>query len=267
MPTVEQNLQFWGRDHRWDNDGDKWSSWWGGTPAMWFAAVLPRVQGFVPTGTMLEIAPGFGRWTQYFKDLADRLIVVDISERCIERCQSRFADASNITYHVNDGRSLEMVDDGSVDFAISLDSLVHVEPSVLESYLTQLSAKLSEDGVGLFHHSNLGRYAKRVGITKRTPERLRQTLVKRGTLIDLSAWRDETMTVEGFEQLCAEAGLSCIGQEEVSWASEAHLTDAFSLFTRRGSRWDRANRRFRSPWLRDDALLMRRLWSASSFTR
>jgi len=134
-----------------------------------------------------------------------------------------------------------MVADGSVDFAVSLDSLVHVEPSVLESYLVQLCGKLSEDGIGFFHHSNLGRYKARVQITKRTPSRLRGPLVKRGTLVNLTAWRDEAMTVEAFDRLCAQAGLACVGQEEISWVKGKRLTDAFSVFTRRGSRRGRGS--------------------------
>lgn len=49
----------------------------GDTPAMWFGALLPRIHGFVPVPTILEIGPGHGRWTQYLKELAGRLVIVD----------------------------------------------------------------------------------------------------------------------------------------------------------------------------------------------
>jgi hypothetical protein len=72
-----------------------------------------------------RIGPGFGRWTQYLRRLCIRLIVVDLSERCIDSCRRRFAGDRHIEYIVNDGTSLEQIPDGSVDFIFSFDSLVH----------------------------------------------------------------------------------------------------------------------------------------------
>ena len=60
MPTVEQNRQIWNQDHDWTQQGEEWSEVWGGSEAQWFGAILPRIHAFVPTGTILEIAPGFG---------------------------------------------------------------------------------------------------------------------------------------------------------------------------------------------------------------
>src|SRR3954468_2896420 len=131
MGDVKKNLAIWTAHWDWSQQGDEWSAWWGGTPSLWYGALLPRIHSFVPPGTILEIAPGYGRWTQYLKNLCDELVIVDLTEGCIEHCRERFADADNIEYHVNDGRSLEMVEDGSVDFVFSFDSLVHAETDVL----------------------------------------------------------------------------------------------------------------------------------------
>jgi hypothetical protein len=111
-------------------------------------SILPRISAFVPTDTILEIAPRYGRWTVFLKDLCKRLIIVDLSERCIDRCQKRFADCGDISYFVNDGRSLEMVVDGSVDFIFSFDSLVHAEDTVLNAYVGEFAKKLRPNGVG-----------------------------------------------------------------------------------------------------------------------
>jgi len=40
----------------------------------------------------LEIAPGHGRWTQFLQRLCQSLVAVDISEKCVEHCKTRFAD-------------------------------------------------------------------------------------------------------------------------------------------------------------------------------
>src|SRR3954451_3366396 len=209
MPEIDQNLTAW-KDWSWSNEGDEWSAWWGGTPALWYGAILPRIHARVPTETILEIAPGYGRWTQFLKDLSEHLIAVDLSEQCIEHCRERFSDADNIEYHVNDGRSLEMVEDGSIDVAFSFDSLVHAEPDVLASYLRQLARKLKPTGIGSIHHSNLGEYRLINALTLKVPNRLRAPLVRRGALIDIYAWRSPTMTASKFADFCEQAGLSTV---------------------------------------------------------
>ena len=265
MADVESNLAVWERDWDWSRGGEEWSDSWGGTPALWFGVLLPRIHSFVPTGTILEIAPGYGRWTRYLKDLAERLVAVDLAENCIEHCRERFAGASNIELHVNDGRSLEMVPDRSIDFAFSFDSLVHAEADVLEAYLTQLARKLKPDGVGFVHHSNAGGLGRVAALTRRVPERLRRPLVQRGALVDVYAWRAESMSAERFAEQCERAGLACISQEKINWESGAYLMDALSLFTPRGSRWERALRISRNPLFRREARRLAWLYAPSGF--
>jgi SAM-dependent methyltransferase len=267
---IDENLEVWGRDWDWSDAGEQWSGWWGGTPAMWFGAVLPRIHALVPTGTILEIAPGYGRWTHYLKDLCDRLVLVDLTERCIDYCRERFSQAANIEYHVNDGMSLAMIDDASVDFAFSFDSLVHVDEHVLGAYLQQLAAKLKPDGVGFFHHSNLGSHPTAVRMTLAAarhviPRRFVKPLVEKGVLVNLGAWRDEHMTAGRFVELCAGAGLACIGQELVSWEHGSYTIDALSMFTPRGSALERPLRVTNTPGFRREAARMAGCYSRSSF--
>ena len=87
--------------------------------------------------------------------------MVDLTERCIEACKERFSADSHITYYVNDGKSLAMIPDDSVDFVFSFDALVHVEADVIKAYLSQLALQLKPDGVGFIHHSNIGAYVNR----------------------------------------------------------------------------------------------------------
>src|SRR3954467_3363469 len=216
MPDVEQNLAVW-KDWGWSGQGDEWSAWWGGTLALWYGALLPRIHTSVPAQTILEIAPGYGRWTQFLKGLTDRLIAVDLSEECIAHCRERFSDSDNVELHVNDGRSLEMVEDGSVDFAFSFDSLVHAEPDVLAGYLEQLARKLKPTGVGFIHHSNLGEYRVLNALSRRVPNRIRAPLVRRGALVDVYAWRSGEMTASLFAEFCDRAGLEVVSQELITW--------------------------------------------------
>jgi SAM-dependent methyltransferase len=230
VASVEQNLAVW-ESWDWSREGEEWSASWGGTEALWQTVLLPRINGFVPTGTILEIAPGYGRWTQYLKDLCDRLIVVDLAPRCIEHCRQRFSEARNIEHHVNDGRSLEMVADRTIDFVFSFDSLVHAEADVLESYLGQLARKLKPNGAGFIHHSNAGACRRISALTRRVPGRVRNPLVKRGVLLDIYAWRAESMTADEFVAQCGRAGLACVSQELISWERGPYLSDVLSVFS------------------------------------
>jgi SAM-dependent methyltransferase len=154
MPSLNENKERWEDSYAWADAGEEWSRAWGGSEAQWFGSILPRLHAFVPVGTVLEIAPGFGRWTRFLRPLCDRMVLVDLSERCIDACRARFGEDGSVEYHVNDGRSLEMVADASIDLAFSFDSLVHVDADVIESYLSQLRQKLTADGVVFLHHSN-----------------------------------------------------------------------------------------------------------------
>lgn len=240
MPTVTENLAMWDTETEWQADGDNWSQAWGGPKAQWSSSLFPRIQNFLPAGAILEIAPGYGRWTQFLKDNCRKLVVVDIEERCIEHCRKRFAGDTHIQYHVNDGSSLAMVPDNSIDFVFSFDSLVHVEADCLGAYLRQLADKLTPDGVGFIHHSNLAEYRRHFAISRRLPEKVRRGLV-RLKAIDYDHWRARSVTAAVFEELCRQAGLVCIGQECINWGSRRTI-DCLSLFTQPGSRWVRANR-------------------------
>ena len=223
MPTIEQNIQAWNSQYEWPEQGDEWSQTWGGVASQWFGTILSRVKSFVPAHTILEIAPGFGRWTQFLRPLCTELILVDISEKCIEACKQRFAAYQGISYHVNDGCSLAMVADRSIDFAFSFDSLVHAEAEVLVAYFAQLALKLQPDGIVFIHHSNLGEYVDRA--TGQLPPG-----------IENPHWRALSVSAETVREACDRNGLTCISQELINWGGN-ELNDAFTVATRQNSCW------------------------------
>ena len=255
MPTVEQNLQIWDRKYEWPQGGEEWSSAWGGVEAQWYGTIFPRIHSFVPVSTILEIAPGYGRWTQMLKQLCEHLVVVDLSESCITACKQHFASDTHITYHVNDGKSLAMIPDRSVDFVFTFDSLVHVEGDVIEAYLTQLARKFTPDGVGFIHHSNVGAYVD--DSTGMLPSYIKN-----------EHWRAESMTARHFKKLCSAVDLQCISQELINWGTDVVLNDCFSVFTPLGSAWARSNRVFVNKRFMDEAnylFRMMQMYTASSY--
>ena len=265
MADLETNRAVWNEGWDWARAGDEWSDSWGGTPALWFGGLLPRIHAFVPARSILEIGPGYGRWTEYLKDLCERLVIVDLAERCIEHCRQRFSAAGHIEYHLNDGRTLAAVDDGSIDFAFSFDSLVHAEADVVESYLAELSLKLTPDGIAFIHHSTIGDYGPLNVLSRRLPERVRRPLARRGAILDVYAWRAESGSAARFAAHCEQVGLACVAQEKINWEAGPYLTDALSLVTPRGSRWDRPRKLRRNRRFRSDARHIASVYSAESF--
>jgi SAM-dependent methyltransferase len=223
MPTIDENRAQWDQ-YDWIGAGNEWSAHWGGTETEWRATLFPRVWGFVPTGIICEIAPGYGRWSRYLIALCERYIGVDLSSGCVEACKARFSAVESATFVLNDGATLPMVDDRSVDFAFSFDSLVHVEHDVLSSYLAELARVLKPDGIAMVHHSNLGRFA-----TDFAEERQ-----------EWEHWRARSMTAERFADLSLANGVSCVGQEIINWGSH-RLIDCISVVARPGSKWERPN--------------------------
>lgn len=239
MPSIDDNIATWNAATSWASDGEEWSGPWGSSEAQWWSSLLPRLHAFVPTETILELGPGHGRWTAYLKDLCDELILVDLAEACIESCRARFREATNITYHINDGRSLRAVSDKVVDVAFSFDSLVHAEADALASYARELARVLKPDGVAFIHHSNMAALRQASRLARRLPDRYRRPLTIRGIVVNLYAWRAESVSASWFSRICQENGLACVGQELIAWEYGRFRTDAITLVTPRGSAWDR----------------------------
>lgn len=143
----------------------------------------------------------------------DHLIVVDLSPACIEHCKRRFADRTNISYFKNDGRSLDMIQDGSLDFVFSSDSLVHADAQTIESYIRQLHHKLRSGAGAFIHHSNAGSYRTLLKASAwlgdcNIPKF--SLFVKKHTD---SCWRALDMSAKRMVEFCRNSSMSCASQE------------------------------------------------------
>jgi ubiquinone/menaquinone biosynthesis C-methylase UbiE len=265
MPTINENWERWDQNTDWSKQGDEWSNYWGGPDMQWYGMILPRIHSFLPVKKILEIAPGYGRWTQFLKNLCGELVVVDLSGTCIEACRKRFSDSSNISYYVNDGKSLDMISDNSIDFVFSFDSLVHANEIVMANYISQLSRKLTKNGVAFLHHSNLGEYPFQSRIQK-IPV-IRYVLKKLCIIEESIRWRDPNITNNRISQFAIENDLKCIAQEVVNWGTRRVLLDCFSTIVRKNSIWTNENRVLRNPHLMDDANYLSTLASIYTFNR
>ena len=157
--NVETCLRKWDNREYWEGQlryGDEWS---GSAEQAAFntrKVVETYLKPFIPDRPLdiLEIAPGGGRMTSELIPLCRSLVIVDVCAACIDLCKERFKYSDNIEFHVNDGSSLEMVEDGSRDLIISYDSFVHIDPEIIEIYVSQFAAKLRDFGIVWLTHSS-----------------------------------------------------------------------------------------------------------------
>jgi SAM-dependent methyltransferase len=244
----------------WKEAGEEWSQPWGSSAAQWTGTIFPRIREYLPTGTILEIAPGFGRWTHYLKDYCNELWAVDKSRECVEACQQRFASHSHVRCVLNDGASLSMVPDSSIDFVFSFDSFVHPDREVVEAYLRQLGTKLKIGGKGFIHHSNFGEYVN--SPRERLPEALAKPLIK-VKILDWAHHRNPSMTAELFRVLSEQSGLHCLSQELVNWRGR-RLIDCLSMFVRSDSAPENPTKIIRNPNFMREAARIRRQWQTQA---
>jgi SAM-dependent methyltransferase len=214
MPDLDWNRSQWSDLHPWPESGDEWSAGWGGPRAQWYGAILPRIARWLPARRILEIAPGFGRWTQFLLLQSGEYFGVDLNVRCVQRCRQRFAAFNRAHFMQNDGRSLQMIPDGAIDFVFSFDSLVHAEFDVIAPYCEQITRKLNATGVSFIHHSNAAN-----GIDADKPD---------------AEGRGKSVSSAGVKQIIERTGGRVLIQEEVNWASNARI-DCMTTFCRQSA--------------------------------
>lgn len=212
MPTLQQNKVVWETRHHWNKAGDEWSVSWGSGELEWTVTLYSRLHRLLPAGRLLEIAPGFGRWTRFLLPFCESYIGVDLAQKCVDACTERFTTAPHASFHAGDGKSLPMVEGNSIDLIFSFDSLVHVDWEVMNSYIEEFARVLRPGGKAFVHHSNLGHFMKD-GVAQ----------------IAKTCWRGEDVTAERVRAKLDQVGLACISQEKIAWFVP-ELVDCISVF-------------------------------------
>jgi ubiquinone/menaquinone biosynthesis C-methylase UbiE len=156
--AVIDNLAQWDRRHPWPHGGDEWTgqAMACGVPyAEWKQAVLYRYLPLMREGgTILEIGPGHGRWSEPLLEHADLLILCDISPNCLDTCRERLTGLGRIRTHLSQAADLPPDLSGAVDAVWSYDCLVHVAPPECERYIREIARVLKPGGVAMLHHSH-----------------------------------------------------------------------------------------------------------------
>jgi ubiquinone/menaquinone biosynthesis C-methylase UbiE len=104
----------------------------------------------------LDFACGHGRMANIFAQWSRKLTCSDIQEESIAYCQKRFlsypADCT-FEFVVNSLEGIPLEDE-SVTFIYSWDSMVHFNIEILDRYISEFERILMPGGSGFIHHSN-----------------------------------------------------------------------------------------------------------------
>jgi SAM-dependent methyltransferase len=197
MPDLDWNKTLWGGGYNWQGSGEEWSAAWGGSEAQWFGALFPRIHRLLPAHGILEIAPGYGRWTHFLIPACSDYLGIDLSAACIDACRTRFRNSPHARFICNDGLSLDNAPDASFDLIFSFDSLVHAEIDIFQAYIPQLIRKLTPNGIAFLHHSNLKGFDNPEGINSHS--------------------RANSVSGRNVAKLITESGGKVIIQEIITW--------------------------------------------------
>src|SRR5215469_938916 len=108
MPSIDWNRRMWNDPTTWVDRGDEWrfhahrSLLSYGT---WKASIVSSfIDPYVgPEVDMLEVGPGYGRWSEFMIGRVRSLALVDLNPTCIEACRERFGSSDpTVSYEVND---------------------------------------------------------------------------------------------------------------------------------------------------------------------
>ena len=197
---VDSNLRWnrhaWGKLSRWRGI-HRYGYQWGGIHEQSnsdMAAVAEKYLHPYLNGrknlTILEIAPGAGRFTTELVRLSHDLHLVDLNPACIRLCRERFRYYPQVQYHLNDGQSLSSVSESTFDLIACYDAAVHMAPEVIRRYVAESAAKLKPGGVLWVDHSGKGE--KHEGHrTNMTDARMREFAAEAGLAIVDQPFRND----------------------------------------------------------------------------
>jgi SAM-dependent methyltransferase len=228
MSSIEQNRRFY--DHyKWSRKGDEWAGDWMTSEMQWFGTLLPRIARYLPASTIVQIGPGYGRWSGFLRAHCERLVLLDISPNCVDECEQRFGADSDVQVYLTDGVTIPVEEENSVEFVFSFFSLVHADLETMTCYLREIRRVLSPYGVAFLHHSNMGDQTE-------PPPDLSPSLA--------DEFRDMSVSARAVDKIVSDLDLCCPVQETFSWDGRPELSDCFSVVTWPNSNLNRKHRKF-----------------------
>ncbi len=139
--------------------------------------VTPYVHG---DQCALEIGPGGGRWTRYLLGFG-KLYVVDYHVELLDELRKNF-NRPNMRFINNHGTDFPGVKERSIDYLFSFGTFVHLDRTLIESYLTNMKPILKPTANVIIHYSDKTKIMAQRNKTfsDNTPEMMREMVIRAG---------------------------------------------------------------------------------------
>ena len=157
--TVEENKRLW-NNYDWSEEGEEWTNevqqYKGIDPEQWKQQLINNlmIKNLARDKIILEIGPGAGRWTEHLLKIGKKIILADITKKCLDVCQERFKEEEKIEYNLIEN-GLDFLPENSIDQIWSYDVFVHINPSDIKKYVKEFERVLKQDGIAIIHHSGM----------------------------------------------------------------------------------------------------------------
>jgi len=95
---------------------------------------------------VLDLGCGYGRFVEFYAPLASFVYGVDVTAYIIDICKTKYAGIENVEFIKNNGYTLEMIDDNSIDLVSCYTVFQHIPRKATQSYIKEFSRILKPDG-------------------------------------------------------------------------------------------------------------------------
>lgn len=150
--SVTQNKLTW-NNWDWNQLGEEWTK-----SQQWKGKLISEIIGrLIPEkSSIIEIGPGGGRWTEHLLKKAEKLHLVDISEKCLQLCKERFGNNPALRYNLISSIDFGFAEKESIDVIFSYDVFVHIDKTQIEEYFNEFAGVLKKSGRIILHYSKVG---------------------------------------------------------------------------------------------------------------
>ena len=140
--------------------------------------LLPNITG----NTVVEIGCLDGKWSQYIVPHANHSILVDLSKEILPELNERLQEVpEKFTFYETKGYELDGIENDTVDFIFSMDTLVRVNKKYLNSYFEHFNRVLKMNGKMLIHLPCISSlFSKQYGFVNLHPDEITAMMISNG---------------------------------------------------------------------------------------
>ena len=102
---------------------------------------------------VLDLGCGYGRFVEFYVPIASFVYAVDVIDYIIDICKTKYAGIKNVAFIKNNGYSLEMIDDSSIDLISCYNVFQHIPRKATQSYLKEFSRIIKPNGIIIIQFS------------------------------------------------------------------------------------------------------------------